>query len=233
MDNFAFLTAFFITDPLQVSLAADFLQFKIFYDKRRGDWDINKRIYKNEGLDRLKSTDLAKILVSCRTDLGGVITAKQNIEELFTDKYFQKIFDVPFDEVLFKYYLFDIVERAIYGINSQRITTRERGITTFTCFAIVWEAVESCKKLKKWFTLNKLDSSKLHLNNHHSRMFKETIKSLFSDSWNKFLVESKKLDTLRPSDFFNKSKKWNTYMRTKFVPRYRPKIIKSIERMIE
>lgn len=219
-------------DPLQVSLAADFLQFKIFYDKRRGDWDINKRIYKNEGLDRLKSTDLAKILVSCRLDLGGVITAKQSIEELFTDKYFQKIFDVSFEEVLFKYYLFDIVERAILGINSKRISRRERGIAVFTCFAIVWESIESFKELKKWFTLNKLNPDQLSLDSPHSRMFKETMKNLFSDCWNKFLVESKKLDTLRPSDFFNKSKKWNIYMRSKFVERYRIKIIKSIKKIL-
>lgn len=220
-------------DPFQVSLATKFLEFKVFYDRRRGDWDINKRIYRNEGLYRLKSTDLAKILVSCRSDLGGVITAKQNIEELFTDRYFQKIFDVPFDEVLFKYYLFYAVERAISGINSKRITRRERGITVFTCFAIVWEAIESYKELKKWLTLHKLDSNKLSPNNPHSRMFKETMKSLFSDCWNKFLVENKKLDTLRPSDFFNKSKKWNSYLRNKFIPRHRSKIIKSIGRMFE
>ncbi len=220
-------------DPFQVSLATKFLGFKVFYDRRRGDWDINKRIYRNEGLYRLKSTDLAKILVSCRADLGGVITAKQNIEELFTDRYFQKIFDVPFDEVLFKYYLFYAVEGAISGISSKRITRRERGITVFTCFAIVWEAIESYKELKKWLILNKLDSNKLSPNNPHSRIFKETMKSLFGDCWDKFLVENKKLDTLRPSDFFNKSKKWNNYLRSKFVPRFRHKIIKSIGRMLE
>lgn len=220
-------------DPLQVSLASKFLEHRIFYDRRRGDWDINKRIYRNEGLSRLKSTDLAKILVSCRSDLGGVIIAKQNIEELFTDKYFQKIFDCPFEEVLFKYYLFYIVEKAILSINRKRITRRERGITVSTCFTITWEAIESCKELNKWLTLNKLDPHKLSLGNSHSRMFKDTMKNLFSDCWNKFLVESKKLDTLRPSDFFNKSKKWNTYMRNKFVTGYRTKIIKSVKKMFE
>lgn len=219
-------------DPLQIKLAQKFLEFGIFYDRRRGDWDLNKRIYRNEGLSRLKSTDLAKILVSCRADLGGVLTAKQNIEELFTDKFFEKIFNAPFEEIFFKYNLFDIVDKSIrIWINYKRITRRERGITVSTCFSIVWEAIESFKDLNNWFTFNKLFPNKLSYRNSHARMFKSIMKSLFNDCWKKYKIENKKLDTLRPSDFFNKSKKWNNYMRAKFSPRYRNKIIKSLKQI--
>ena len=60
-----------------------------------------------------------------------------------------------------------------------------KSLAAFTCFAIVWESIELYKQLKKWFTLNKLDSNKLYLDDPYSRMFKETMKYLFSDCWNK------------------------------------------------
>lgn len=219
--------------PLQVSLASKFLEYHIFYDRRRGDWDINKRIYKNEGLKRLQSKELAQILVACRSDLGGVLTAKENIEALFTDKYFSKIFSTPFEEVLFKYYLFYLVKDSIRNIKTKKPTRREKNIVVFTCFAIVWEAIESHNQLSKWCTVHKLNPDKFRFKNRHSRMFQRTMKSLFSDCWSKFVSESKKLETLRPSDFFNKSKKWNSYLRKKFVPKYKHGIVKSIQRILQ
>ncbi len=192
----------------------------------------NKRIYRNEGLDRLQSKDLAQILVVCRSDLGGVLTAKENIETLFTDKYFGRIFDTPFEEVLFKYYLFCLVKDSVLNSKTRKPTRREKNIAVFTCFAIVWEAIVSHRQLSKWYTSHKLDPDKLWFKNRYSRMFQETMKSLFVECWNKFLFESKKLETLRPSDFFNKSKKWNAFLLRRFVPQYRNKIIKSIQRIL-
>lgn len=220
-------------DPLQVSLASKFLAYKIFYDRRRGDWDFNKRIYRNEGLQRLQSKELAQILVACRSDLGGVLTAKENIEALFTDKYFNKIFSTPFEEALFKYYLFYLIKDSIRNIKIRKPTRREKNIAVFTCFAIVWEAIESHNQLSRWYTAHKLNPDKIWFKNRDSKMFQETMKSLFSDCWNKFMTENKKLETLRPSDFFNKSKKWNSYLMKKFVPIYRSKIIKSIQEILE
>jgi hypothetical protein len=220
-------------DPLQVSLASKFLEFKIFYDRRRGDWDLNKRIYRNEGLERLQSKELAQILVACRPDLGGVLTAKENIEALFTDKYFEKIFSTPFDEILLKYYLFYLVKDSIHDIKNRKPTRREKNIAVFTCFAIVWESIETHNQISRWCTAHKLNPNMLYYKNRKSKMFQRVMRDLFYDCWNKFLSESRKIETLRPSDFFNKSKKWNTDMRKKFIPRYRHKIIKSMQRILD
>ena len=70
----------------------------------------------------MQSKELAQILVACRYDLGGVLTAKENIEALFTDKYFRKIFSTPFEEVLFKYYLFCLVKNSIRNIKTKKPT---------------------------------------------------------------------------------------------------------------
>jgi len=220
-------------DPLQVDLASKFLEYRIFYDRRRGDWDLNKRIYRNEGLERLRSTELAQILVACMPELGGVLTAKENIETLFTDKYFEKIFSTSFNEILFKYYLFYLVKESVVYSKTRKPSTREKSIAVFTCFAIVWGVIESHNQIKDWIVAHKLNPDRLWVKNKHTRLFQETMKSLFLDCWSKFLSENRKLDTLRPSDFFNKSKKWNSYMMTHFVPKYRSKIIKSLQRVFK
>jgi len=221
-------------DLLQVDLARKFLQYKVFYDRRRGDWDLNKREYRNEGLTRFKSTDLAKILMACEYTLGGVITAKEDIETLFTDKYYYKIFDKPFEEILFKYILFYSVKECLRQIRSKRIEPRLRNTALFTCFAIVWEGLETYKDLKHLYETTKVDQYKMDAySNRYSGDFIKLVQMLFKDCWNKWKIENKKVETLRPTDFFNKSKKWNQYLRRKFVPKYRYRIQKSIERMIE
>jgi len=221
-------------DPLQVGLARKYLQYKIFYDRRRGDWDLNKREYKNEGLERFKSTDLAKILIACEYSLGGVITAKKDIEALFTDKYYYRIFDKPFEEIFFKHVLFYSVKECLRQIRSKRIKPRLRNTALFTCFAIVWECLETYKNLRNLYEIGKVDPYKLDpYYNRRSGDFIKTVQMLFKDCWNKWKIENRKVETLRPTDFFNKSKKWNLHLRKKFVPKYRHRIQRSVERMIE
>lgn len=220
-------------DPLQVKLATQFLEHRIFYDRRRGDWDINKRIYRNEGLERLQSRELAQILVTCRIDLGGVLTAKGSIEELFTDKYFYRIFEGDFDVILFKYFLFYLVSDSILNIKTQKQSRRERNIVVFNCFAIVWDALESCRDISDWCIANKLDTSKLIYGNNKTKNFQYVMKELFRECWNKYLSEIKRQETLRPTDFFSKSRKWNKYFIKKYVPKYRNKMIKSIQKILE
>ncbi|MEM2909207.1 MAG: AIPR family protein [Candidatus Bilamarchaeaceae archaeon] len=78
-------------DAIQVKLANDFLSHRVFYERRRGDWDLNKRVWKNQGISRIKSTELAQILMSCNQQLGGVSLAKKSKEELFSEKYYNDI----------------------------------------------------------------------------------------------------------------------------------------------
>lgn len=221
-------------EVLLVSLAKNFLQYQIYFERRRGDWDQNKREYRNEGLDRLKSTDLAKILMACEYGLGGVMTAKEDIEALFTDKYFYKIFDNSFEEVIFKLMLYYSVKESLRQIKSKKIEPRLRNTALFTCFAIAWECLESYKHLKKLYEISKTDPwHKIYVYyNSDSGDFVKTIQKLFNDCWGKWKVENKKTETLRPSDFFNKSKKWNLWMRRKFVPKYRYSIQKGMEKMV-
>lgn len=64
-------------DVIQVELAKNFLIHKVFYERRRGDWDLKKRNFNNNGLSRLRSKEIAQILISCDYQSEGVSLAKK------------------------------------------------------------------------------------------------------------------------------------------------------------
>lgn len=218
-------------DFIQVKLANEFLKHRVFYERRRGDWDLNKRIYKNQGFCRLKSTELAQILMACNVNLGGVAKAKKSKEDLFSEKYYESLFDIPFEEIFFKYKLFLLIKECIRLIKNKRIKVRERNHALFSCLAITWSCLESNKNIKKWFIINENAPNKFSLENRFSKDFKKNIQKLFKDVWKKWREENKVDETLSPNNFF-KSSKWNKILLEEFVPKFAPRIQKSVEVML-
>lgn len=218
-------------DFIQVELANEFLKHRVFYERRRGDWDLNKRIYKNQGIHRLKNTKLAQILMACNTNLGGVAKAKKSREDLFSDKYYNSLFSIPFEEIFFKYRLFLMIKESVQLIRSKRIKVRERNHALLSCLAIAWSCLESHKDIKKWFLINKNTPYKFSLENRSSKDFKKTIQELFKEVWKKWQEENRRDKTLSPNNFF-KSSKWNNILLKKFVPKFRSKIQKTVRLML-
>lgn len=52
-------------DDRQVAIAGSFVPFKVFYERREGEWNSRKRFLRNQGFQRLRSRDLAQVLAAC------------------------------------------------------------------------------------------------------------------------------------------------------------------------
>jgi hypothetical protein len=163
------------------------------------------------------------------------------VEALFTDnetkdhynKIYSMIFDRPFEEILFKYQLFKSVKESLKQIKSKRIGRRLRNTALFICFAIVWENLETHKDLTQFYESVRADNGKLDVRfNGASHYFVSCVQRLFKDVWNVYRIEDRKVGTISPSDFFNKTKKWNELLRQRFVPKYSSQIQSSVEKML-
>lgn len=218
-------------DKTQVELANDFISHRVFYERRRGDWGLNQRVYKNQGLSRLKSTELAQILMSSRSDLGGVSLAKKSSEDLFLERYYTKIFCSNFEEIFFKYKLFLFVKETINRMKYGTTKSRDRNHTILTIFSLVWSGLESSKNLKKWFTININTPCKFSLNTRFSKQLRKMIENIFIDSWKLWREENKKDETLSPNNFF-KSSHWNKKLLNTLISRYRTKIQRNIDQLL-
>jgi hypothetical protein len=218
-------------DTTRVKLANEFLVHKVFYERRRGDWDLNKRIYTNQGIKRLKSTELAQILVSCNQELGGTAIAKKGKEDLFSDAHYDKIFGIPFEEIFFKYALYLFVKESLRLIKNKRIKARERNHALLSCFAISWRCLETHKRLSSWHEINKNNPNKFSLQNSFSKNLRKDIQDIFKESWKRWREKNKLDETLSPNNFF-KSSKWNNDLLKKLCPKFKARIQKDMNLML-
>jgi hypothetical protein len=209
-------------DGIQVNLANKFQNYKIFYERRRGDWDDYRGDY--PGYKKLSSVELAQILVSANNSLGGVHAAKSNKEKLFENELYEKIFNQPFNEILFKYKLFIMSRDTLRGLNLS--SNRRRQINTFVynCFSIIWNCVESYTNKKEYFNKLAQEPDIFSKERGLNKGLKKIIESTFMRVSNKFLTQEKKGVYITD---FAKSPKWIKYMNETFAPK-----IKEHERKI-
>lgn len=219
-------------DTIQVQLANEFWRQRIFYERRRGDWDLNKRVYKNQGYTRLKSIELAQILMSCDQRLGGVDKAKKSKEDLFSDRNYNALFDLSFEEIFFKFKIFQFVRECIKLFKTKKINQRERNHALLSCFAVVWNCLDSHKKLNQLYSINNLHPHKLSLKNKFSKDLKKVVQDIFKTIWNKWREEHSRDENLSANNFF-KSSKWNDILIRKFCPKYMTKVQRCTNSMLE
>lgn len=218
-------------DIIQVKLDKHFLNHKVFYERRRGDWDSDQRNNKNQGLTRLKSTLLAQILTSCKQELGGVPLAKTKTEELFSDKYYMDVFDAQFPEIFFKYRLFIFIRESLNLFSSKSIKSRDRNHVRLPCLAIAWSCLEGHIKLGEWLRVVDGTPNKFSHENRLSKDLRNDIQNLFKETWGKWKAAHKKDDTLDPHDFF-KTQKWIRPLLEKLTPKFQRRISQSMGKML-
>jgi hypothetical protein len=214
-------------DRFQVTLAKEFIKHKIFYERRRGDWDFAKNSH--PGFDKVTSRDMAKILVSANSDLGGVKTAKKNIEALFEDHIYEKIFNIGFEEVLFKYKTFKLIEKLLKDINYKNTKVSERRSFNYTCFSIIWECLKSYKNTS--VAINKVAiNPDIFKKDKFIKTMNNVTKAVFASIWDKYLIVVKK-ERMYITDF-QKSPKYVELLMNKLVPKFKNRVRKSIDIII-
>lgn len=190
-------------DPVQVRLAEEFLERRVFYERKRGQWKLNQRILKNQGFKRLKMTKLAQILCSCDDRAGGVPLAMRTVEKLFKDKIYEYIFEPNFEEAFFKYKLDDYLTDCIWSSYDKRSSSwTEAKQMIATCLALSWKAIEPEPKVKLWEELVLKDPQKLAINNEDCDDLYDTFTQLFKAIWNEYRLERDKQIGLSAKNYF-------------------------------
>lgn len=190
-------------DPIQVELAGDFLERRIFYERKRGQWGLRRRHLKNQGFTRLRMTKLAQILCSCDEEAGGVPIAMRTVEKLFKDKAYEHVFEPKFDEVFLKYRLHEFLFECLpTSYDGRSATWREAKQMIFTCLATVWEAIESAPKLTLWEDRILKEPSMLSIDNQDCEELYNVSKQIFKALWNEYRHQRRKQRDLTPKNFF-------------------------------
>ena len=214
-------------DPVQVKLAKEFLERRIYYERKRGQWDLNRRQLRNQGFSRLRMTKLAQILCSCDERPGGVAVAMRTVEKLFKDKTYDYIFEPSFDEIFLKFKLHEFLTDCIYNSYDKRFATwTEAKQMIFTCLATVWEAVEPAPQLGLWKDRVLKEPSMLSIENSDCDNLYKVSKQLFRDLWNEYRNQRKKQKDLTAKNFFRSEAGTETLIK-KYAPKQEKLIIHS------
>lgn len=80
-------------EPEQVELQHLFQEFKVFYERKRGEWKEVRNDPRFHGFSRLSLKDLGLILTAVSDDTGGgVLLIKQGMERVFDEKHYRVLF---------------------------------------------------------------------------------------------------------------------------------------------
>jgi hypothetical protein len=220
-------------DPVQVKLAKEFLERRIFYERKRGQWDLNRRQLKNQGLKRLKMTKLAQILCSCDDRAGGASVAMRTLEKLFKDKTYEFIFEPSFAEVFLKYKLHEFLVDCLYNCYDKRSSSwTEARQMIFTCLATVWNAIESTPKLALLEDSILEDPAMLSIESEDTGELYAPLKQLFKDLWDEYRKERMKHRDLTAKNFF-RSEAGTEQLIKKYAPRYEKVLLKGLSTATE
>ncbi|HUS48463.1 MAG TPA: AIPR family protein, partial [Phycisphaerae bacterium] len=80
-------------EPEQVELQHLFQEFKVFYERKRGEWKEVRNDPRFRGFSRLSLKNLGLILTAVSDDTGdGVLLIKQGVERVFDEKHYRSLF---------------------------------------------------------------------------------------------------------------------------------------------
>lgn len=216
-------------DSVQVDLATEFLLRGVFYERRRGDWDLDSRLFENQGMEVLKSTTLAQILVTTQPENGGVATAKKSKEDLFKDDY-PDIFGEGFPTAHFKFRLYDFIVDAIWYIRNRSLSTRERNHALFPTLAVAWAAISQLpiSVLHEWVGIIDRFPSRLDAELPTNRVLRKGIQDLFRAEWAMWEQANRRDSTVSPNNFF-KAVESNKKLIARLAPSFRVRLRKGID----
>ena len=210
-------------DKIQLNLANQFQRYKIYYERRRGDWDAHKEEYRSYvrlGSKNLPgSVILAQILVSTISDLG-IHAAKSNREKLFEEGVYKRIFNRPFNEIFFKYTLFTSIIKLLKTAGLSKERKSQINTFAYNCFSILWESINSYRNLNIYFNKVSQEPDMFFTKRKLNKDIQNLIKDLFISISALFDKEEK--EGMYITDF-SKSPAWLKEMSKKFIPKYKNK----------
>jgi hypothetical protein len=193
-------------DIQQVALARDFMKNGVFYERRRGEWKQRRRAFRNAGVQKLTSVELAQILAAFNPIIG-VATAKKGKEILFREKY-KDLFYSPFAKIYLAYKSFRFASDVIKEMSYYKTTPRMRKHSLFTVASIYHDIVRKSKHYKQLLASTHSVNS-IDIANSRCELLEKIVKAIFKDCWSNWRKENKKDPTLSPNNFF-KSERWNS-----------------------
>lgn len=112
-------------EPEQVALQRKFRDVKVFYERKRGEWRLDRLDPRFKSFAKVSLPGLGKILtVAQRKDGSGPLLVKRGIDELFEDRNYEDLFpsktkvNFRFPKIYFAWRLYDLLYS--FGYNSSK-----------------------------------------------------------------------------------------------------------------
>lgn len=118
-------------EPEQIELQSKLRDFKIFYERKRGEWGEVRNDPKYRGFERISLKTLGQVLTVVSDEDGrGVLMVKRGLESVFDNKHYRKIFPSRekvtrrFERIYLAYRLYRLLYR--FGYRTAREYRRQR-----------------------------------------------------------------------------------------------------------
>jgi hypothetical protein len=189
-------------DDCQVAIAKDFVPYKVFYERREGEWSARKRLLRNQGFYRLRSRDLAQILASCDGRYGPV-WAKGKIERLFDEAY-DDLFYQDFSIICLRWLLWETVWNVVWKTRIRGTKPRQRRQAQWAVLHIV----DACLRTAPAYSalLNNPQATTNLRGNERGHRLWSLCESVLKDAWNAWVVANRRDRQLDPNNFFKAEK---------------------------
>ncbi|MBC7246782.1 MAG: AIPR family protein [Actinobacteria bacterium] len=218
-------------DRFQIKLARYFLDKKVHYERKRGEWALIKQPMRGRGYKNLTIKRLAQIRVCCLDKEGGVEASKKTIEDLFRDERYNELFGAPFEEIYFQYRIYELLQTTLKNpIKGSRTVSRERSHAMLSCLMLLWACVENDQNIHKWYdaVLNK--PSRLDWDPKNPLV--KTIEDMFNAVWNRWIQLASKDPNLSANNFF-KSKEHNRELLKEFQRKYQKRVRQGFQKALK
>ena len=153
-------------EPEQIELQSQFRDFKVFYERKRGEWREMRNEPRFRNFDRVSLPTMGQILtVVSDKDGQGVLLAKRGIEPIFDPEHYRQLFRPRariaqrFERMYLAYRLYRLLDR--FGYRDARERRRQRHA--------------------RWNTLWLLHKGMTSVDRLHSRTDVQCIRDTFDD----------------------------------------------------
>ncbi len=209
-------------DDVQVELAAAFVPYKVFYERREGEWAARKRLLRNQGFSRLKSRELAQVLAASDMSFGPA-TAKGKIDALFEEPIYNQLFYQNFKEILLKGFLYGFIWSVIYETRIRGTQPRQRRQALWLTLHIVYQCI---RRSPSYRALVDSPSVIRNLENYMpgSDRLWDISAGIVRDSWGAWKIANKNDRQLDPNNFF-KTEGRARLLSTRLITKYERRAI--------
>jgi hypothetical protein len=216
-------------DDVQVALAGQLAVYRVFYERREGEWASRRRVLKNQGFHRLRSRDLAQVLAACDSKYGPVV-AKGKIDRLFDEPAYDDLFYSPFPEIRLKWLLYTVTSEVIWETKIRGTKPKQRRQAGWAVLSIIHECFRRSPAYAEVVASPAATSNLWGWSDQTTGLW-ELAEAVLKDAWAAWVLANRKDRQLDPNNFFKADKHIKVFL-AKCVRKYAQRADKAAKQLL-